>query len=211
MFETSFSHASAKPIPPNLSIDNGVSLLHDFETVMKLSPDCRGCKAVQPKNGYAKTNGTVNGSTPVDDMQFWEVEDDLPFIPKRLWAGGVRYRADFVPVAEGCDITVYAPGGFTSTNHWRLIRDATTADGDHGLERATSKDMLHADTAGSGWFVQIVSDASCNRTFAVFVKGYLKNLHSQLQQSFIDRLRETPQQQQKQRRPTMGRRKSSVL
>lgn len=205
MFETSFSHTSATPMPPNLSIDNAVTLLHDFETVIKLGPDCRGCKPVEPKNGQAKTNGTTTSA----DIQHFEVEDDLPFIPKKLWSGGVKYRADFVPMADGCDITVYAPGGFTSTNHWRLIR------GKDSLERG-SKDMLHADSSGSGWFVQLVSDASCNKTYAGFVKGFLGNAHSQLQQSFIDKLKQTPQQQQQkqqqqQRRPTMARRRSSVL
>lgn len=217
MFETSFSHSSALPIPPNLSIENAVSILHDFETVIKFNPDTRGCKQIPSKNGYAKTNGNAT----VNEVQFFEVEDDLPFIPKRLWAGGVKYRADFYPVADGCDITVHAPGGFNSTNHWRLLRDLNPEQAGDGLERVQSKDMLHADTTGSGWYVQIISDASCNKTFAGFVKGFLKNAQSQLQQNFIERLRATPSkeghqeqpplQQQRSRRPTLGRRKSSVL
>lgn len=214
MFETSFSHSSATPIPPNVSIDNGVSILHDFETVIKMSPDCRGCKRAQPKNGYAKTNG----ATSCEGYEHWEVEDDLPFIPKRLWSGGVKYRADFLPTADGCDITIHAPGGFTSTNHWRLIRDAMPEGGENGLERMQSKDMLHADSAGSGWYIQIVSDAACNRTYAGFVKGFLKNTHGLLQQRFIETLTAQPAPEMKQqrpqpapRRPTMGRRNSSVL
>lgn len=220
MFETSFSHSSATPIPPNLSIENGVSVMHDFETMIKLSPDTRGCKPVQPTNGYARTNGT----RCTDNMQFWEVEDDLPFIPKKLWAGGVKYKAEFVPLADGCDIIIHAPGGFNSTNHWRLIRDAMPDGADAHLERTQSKDMLHADTAGSGWYVQIVADACCSRTYAGFVKGFLKNTISQLQQRFIETLESAQQQQQRQqrqqgqkqrpqppRRPTMGRRNSSVL
>lgn len=199
-------------MPPNLSIENAISLLHDFETVIKMSPDCRGCKPTPPpKNGFSKSKGAANQK----DMQFWEVEDDLPFIPKRLWSGGVKYRADFVPVADGCDITIYAPGGFTSTNHWRLVRDHILEDAEGGLERVQSKDMLHASTAGSGWYIQITSDAQCNVTYATFVKGFLKNTHVQLERSFVDKLRATPSQQQngqkEQRRPTLGRRKSSVL
>lgn len=217
MFETSFSHSSATPIPPNLSIENGVSLMHDFETMIKLSPDTRGCKPAQPTNGYARTNGTKD----TDRMQFWEVEDDLPFIPKKLWAGGVKYKAEFMPLADGCDIIVHAPGGFNSTNHWRLIRDAMPEGVNGGLERIPSKDMLHADTHGSGWYVQIFADACCSRTYAGFVKGFLKNTISQLQHRFIETLKSVQQQQQQKqgqnqqprppRRPTMGRRNSSVL
>lgn len=209
MFETSFSHTSATPIPPNLSIENGISILHDFETVIKFSPDCMGCRPVEPKNGYAK----ANGGDGAKEMQYYEVEDSLPFIPKRLWSGGVKYRAEFVPTQDGCDIIVHAPGGFNSTNRWRLVRDHLPEDGEGGLERVQSKDLLHADTAGSGWYVRIVSEAACNRTYAAFVKGFLKNAHGQQQNSFIEALRERPRQKRPagQRRPTMGRRKSSVL
>lgn len=212
MFETKFSHTSATPIPPNLSIENAIALLHDFETVIKLSPDCRGCKPMPSQNGCKKINGQTNG-TSIGHMTAYEVEDDLPFIPKRLWSGGVKYRAAFTPVPDGCDITVYAPGGFTSENHWRLVRDhMQREEGDTELARVQSKDLLHASKAGSGWFVQIVSDASCSRTFAGFVKGFLKNSHTVQQQNFIERLQAEPVPRPKaMRRPTLGRRKSSVL
>ncbi|KAK5164591.1 uncharacterized protein LTR77_009797 [Saxophila tyrrhenica] len=228
MFETTFSYASATPIPSAL-VDEiaGLNILHDFETVVKLSPDCRGCKPVQPPNGK---NGYING-TKEPKMQYFEVEDDLPFIPKKLWSGGVRYTADFVPVEDGCDITIHAPAGFTSTNHWRLLRETAPlnetihedeADRDQPpsqLERTGTRDMHHTESQGAGWYVQIISDAKCPRMYAGFVKGTLRNQHSQLQHAFIDRLehlsKEMAQktngdgQQQRSRRPTLGRRRST--
>lgn len=240
MFETSFSYASATPLPPNLSIDEALAILHNFETVIKLSPDCRGCKETPPpKNGCPITKS----GTPAGSMTFYEVEDDLPFIPKRLWSGGVRYSAEFLPVSDGCDITVHAPGGFTSTNHWRLLRETAplTNGANHpsslansgnpetipadelgaAVTRVQTKDLLHAETEsdGSGWYVEIISDARCSRTFAGFVKGFLKNSHAQLQHTFIDRLKITAaeKQQKKQqrppvvKRPTLSRRRSSAL
>lgn len=212
MWETTFQHVSATALPPNVSVDQAITLLHDFETIIRLSPDCRGCKPYnppQPKNGQAKANGNVtNGEQKLE--QHYEVEDDLPFIPKRLWSGGVRYIADFLPTADGCDITVHAPGGFTSTNHWRLMRETIPEDARPTLERVQTKDLMHAETTGGpdGWAVQIVSDARCSKTFAGFVKGFLKNSHQQLQRAFIERLQATTAQQ-KSRRPTLGRRRSS--
>lgn len=243
MFETTFSYASATPIPPSLPIASAIPLLHDFETVIKLSPDCRGCQRIP-----APKNSSVNGKGP--EVQYWEVEDDLPFIPKRLWSGGVKYTADFVPLDEGCDITIHAPGGFTSVNHWRILRETaplneesafehheaptpTTKSGrptinrqptieklersvsklnmdGSRLERTGTKDHLHAESEGVGAYVQIVSDARCPRTFAGFVKGFLKNTHVTLQRGFIEKLQETPAER-RQRRPTLGRRRSSVL
>lgn len=210
MFETAFSYASATPIPPSLPTDTAIHILHDFETVIRLSPDCRGCKQIPPpKNGY------TNGGGPT--IQYYEVEDDLPFIPKRLWSGGVKYVADFLPVEDGCDITVHAPGGFTSTNHWRLLRETTPLNEESipedgkapptQLERTGTRDHLHGESSGAGWYVQIISDAKCSRTFAGFVKGFLKNSHAQLEHAFIERLQATPAQRQ--RRPTLGRRRST--
>ncbi|EMC92417.1 hypothetical protein BAUCODRAFT_288309 [Baudoinia panamericana UAMH 10762] len=211
MFETNFSHASASPLPPNASIDLALELLHDFEFVIRLSPDCRGCKRIPPptaKNGYPKTNATAPNGTTEDQTQYYEVEDDLPFMPKKFWSGGVKYTADFQPKEDGCDITVHAPGGFTSTNHWRILRETLHEEAMPTLERVKSKDLLHAETTGGGWYVQIISDARCNKTFVTIVKGFLKNSHAQLQAAFIEKLR-APPAQQRSRRPTLGRRKSS--
>jgi len=236
MFDTTFSYSSATPLPPNLSIDEAIKLLHDFETVVKLSPDCRGCKQLQ-KSGSNSNFSKSNGTTTYTD-QSYEVEDDLPFIPKRLWSGGVKYNADFIPVADGCDITVYAPGGFTSTNHWRLLRETAprgpsdnhpSSLGNDGIpetipgERLSaslapvqSKDLLHAETRsdGAGWYVEIISDAKCPKLYAGFVKGFLRNSHAQLQHAYIDRLKTSAQTISRPpttRRPTLGRRRSSVL
>lgn len=242
MFETSFSYASATPIPPSLSTSSAIQILHDFDQVVKLSPDCRGCKRRPPP----KSSGSNDKGT---EVEYYEVEDDLPFIPKKLWSGGVRYTADFTPVKEGCDITIHAPGGFTSVNHWRILREtaplneesipehyeaSTTSqngrptmkreptinnlhcsvskldDSGAKLERTGTRDLLHIESDGAGGYVQIISDAKCSRTFAGFVKGFLKSSHAQLQMSFIEKLQATSPAK-KQGRPTLGRRKSSVL
>ena len=137
MFETSFSYASATPIPPSPSISPAICILHDFETVIKLSPDCRGCRPLPlPKNSKAK-------SVP-SKVQYWEVEDDLPFVPKKLWSGGVKYTADFIPVDDGCDITNHAPGGFTSINHWRILRGAAPLYGESIAKEPKEQDTQAA-------------------------------------------------------------------
>ncbi|KAK5695653.1 hypothetical protein LTR17_024504 [Elasticomyces elasticus] len=215
MFDINFTHASATALPPHVSIDLAVDILHHFEAVVKLSPDCRGCKQIPPpaaKNGLPKTNGaTTNGNTAAP-MQYWEVEDDLPFMPKKMWSGGVKYNAEFLQMDDGCDITVHAPGGFTSTNHWRIVRETIPEDETMSLARVKSKDLLHAETGqgGGGWYVQIVSDARCSRTFAGIVKGFLKNSHVQLEKAFIEKLKE-PAHLPRGGRPALGRRRSSEM
>jgi len=229
MFETTFSYKSSTPLPPTVSINSALDLLHSFETVNSLNPDVRGQRPIPPPtNGAKKPTATpAPGSHQLGQTQYFEVEDDLPFIPKKLWSGGVKYQADFLPLQEGCDITIHAPGGFTSINHWRLVHqeDRTTdvipedgADDPNNLDRIRSKSMLHADRTGGGqWFVQIISDAKCNRTFANFVKGFLRNSHTQLENAFVEKAKESstvtngaPQRPAPgSRRPTLGRRRSS--
>lgn len=238
MFETTFSYKSSTPLPPSVSINTALDLLHSFETVNRLNPDVRGQRPIPPPtNGAKKPTATpAPGSHQIGQTQYFEVEDDLPFIPKKLWSGGVKYQADFLPLEEGCDITIHAPGGFTSINHWRLVHqedrtaDIIPEDGEDGvlsshgaqdpnsLSRVKSKDLLHADRTGGGqWFVQIVSDAKCNRTFANFVKGFLRNSHVQLENAFVEKVKESsimtngaPQRPAAgTRRPTLGRRRSS--
>lgn len=214
MWETSFQHASSTPLPPNVSIETGLQLLHDFDFVLRLSPDCRGCRPIpppQPTNGERKKASGNASNAASDKVRYFEVEDDLPFIPKRLWNGGVKYQADFLPTPDGCDITVHAPGGFTSTNHWRLLRENVPEGGQASLDQIKSKDLDHAASSGSGgWYVQISSDAKVEKVFASFVKGFIRNSHQQLQLAFIERLNATPSHQRS-RRPGPGRRNSSVL
>lgn len=111
-------------------------------------------------------------------------------------------------------------------NHWRLVHqeDRILEDGedpvnDPDFSERKSKNLLHADRSGGGqWFVQIVSDAKCNRTFANFVKGFLRNSHTQLENAFVEKVKESstaetngaPQRPTAgARRPTLGRRRST--
>ncbi|THX67212.1 hypothetical protein D6D04_10848 [Aureobasidium pullulans] len=102
-------------------------------------------------------------SDPSANPQEYKIEDSLAF-----------------PVEDGCDITIQAPGGFTSTNKWRLVKKA---DGQK--------------------FISITSDAKCSKTFAYFVKKFLESQHGQLQRSFNERVEATA-------RPGTLRRRSSV-
>ena len=128
-------------------------------------------------------------------------------MPKKLWSGGVRYTAEFLPTEEGCDITVHAPGGFTSTNHWRILKENIPEDQEPTLERVKSRDLIHHEPHAGTWYVQIVSDARVNKTFVSIVKGFLKNSHTQLEVAFIEKLKHPPEIGK--RRPTLGRRRSS--
>lgn len=234
MFETTFSHRTSTPLPPTVSIKTALQLLHDFEIINRLNPDVRGQTPIQPKNGSLKQDTVPNTkskhSLAIGPKEYYEVEDELPFILKKLWSGGVRYQAGFVPMSEGCEITIHAPAGFTSVNNWRLVHqeertiDSALEYGDHGVTANRGTDQAHGFgqvksrselyVTGGQWYVETTSDAKCSRTFSGFVKGFLKNSLGQLQGTFVDRAKEASREaggraEASSRRPKIGRRNSS--
>lgn len=105
MFDSSYSYGSSSPLPSSASDETVISLLHTFDIIIRLNPQCRGVKPV---------------SDPEADPAEYRVEDTIAFIPKEIWDGGVWYSASFKRLKDGCDIEIHAPGGFTSVNAWRL-------------------------------------------------------------------------------------------
>lgn len=165
MFDSSFSYSSEQPLLQAASDQIAIKLMHDMDLIMHLNPDCKGIKLV---------------SDPSVQPQEYKVEDSLAFIPKKLWSGGVWYTAFFTPVDNGCDIQIQAPGGFNSTNRWRLTRKSDNSR-----------------------VISITSDAKCNKTFAYFVKKFLEVQHGQLQRTFNQRVESVA-------RPGTLRRRSSM-
>lgn len=165
MFDSTFTFASEQPLSRTASDKIAIDLMHNMDLIMHLNPDCKGIKLVSDSS-----------ATP----QEYKVEDSLAFIPKKLWSGGVWYTAFFKPVDDGCDIQIQAPGGFTSTNHWRLVKKS---DGTR--------------------VISITSDAKCSKTFAYFVKKFLEVQHGQLQRTFNQRVESVV-------RPGSVRRRSSM-
>ncbi|GAB7360023.1 hypothetical protein MBLNU230_g7547t1 [Neophaeotheca triangularis] len=199
MFETTWAHASSQVLPPNTSREAAIRLLHDFDGVMRLNPDCKSTRPIEPKNGMAKN--------AVDGQQFYEVEDAISFLPSAVWSGTCRYTAAFLRLKDGCDIVVYAPGGFTSVNHWRLVRD-TNPGATQELEKVPVRNMFGGGGTGeSEWRVEIVSDCRCSKVYASFVKGFIKNSHDQLEKSYIEKLQQLEAAGKS--RPGVPRRRSS--
>jgi len=187
MFDTNFSHTTDSTLPSTTNIDSALRILHDFSIVSHFSPDNRGCTRLTPPASETSSSST-DSNDELNQPVKYDVEDAISFIPKRLWNGGVHYTATFTPVADGCDILVEAPGGFTSNNMWRLVRAEGAVGG--------------GDERNGEWVVRIKSDARCNKTFAGIVKGFVKGSHMQQQKAFKEEL-------ERGRRPGLGRRRSS--
>ncbi|PNS19394.1 hypothetical protein CAC42_2571 [Sphaceloma murrayae] len=158
MFSTTFSHTSSTELDPSISNEDIIALLHDFGPIIHTNPDCKDYKKaeVDPKDATIPEGAVV-----------YDCQDALTFVPKGFWDGGVWYKAIYLPLPDGCDITVKAPAGFTSYNKWRL-----TVDGEG------SKSL------------SIESDATCNRTFAYLVQRFTPRSFERQLESFKKQLKE---------------------
>jgi len=175
MFDTTFNHTTQINLGEEVSDQIVLQILHDFGMVIHFNPDCKG---FQPAQNQPKGIPVPEGAVTYD------CEDALTFVPKKLWNGGVWYSAIFSQEPNGCDIIIKAPGGFTSTNKWRLQMDR------EGRKCVTT-----------------ASDAKCSKTFAGFVKKFLENSHATQQSRFKDLL--SARTAQAASRPGVPRRRSS--
>lgn len=177
LLETKFTHTSSSSLSASVSQERIIKLLHDFDAMMHLNPDCNGFRLKKQLS---------------ENSWEYEVEEQLTFIPKRLWSGGVTYTCTFTTLDNGCDIKVKAPF-FSSTNQWRLQTIDDTAD-DHAV--------THTGSNPGNREISITSEAVCNRTFAGITKQFVAGSHVQQQKAFADQL-------QKVVRPGMVKRRSS--
>lgn len=180
MFDTSFTYTSSAPLAPHVTREAAVPVLHDFDTIIRFNPNTRGSRRLSPPPSPDCNSVTI--SEPVR----YEVEDSISFIPKKLWSGGVRYNAVFTPLEDGCNILIEAPGGFTSTNHWKIVKSTETSE-----------------EGDNSWYIEISSDAKCSRTFASIVKSFIKGSHVQQQKAFKEKV------ETNETRPGVMRRRSS--
>lgn len=149
MLDSTIDHVSTSTLPPEVPTSSAIRFLHDFDTLISLNSDHNSHKLIRQIS---------------DTESEYQVDEQLAFIPRKLWHGGVKYKSVFTRFEDGCDITVNAPF-FKSVNRWRI------ENGDAG-ERT----------------VRITSDAKCGKAFASAVKKFLGSSHEELQRGFGERV-----------------------
>lgn len=101
-----------------------------------------------------------------DNVIEYEVDEQLAFVPRKIWHGGVHYKSVFTTVEDGCDVTVDAPF-FNSVNRWRIVEEV-----------------------GGDKVISIFTDAKCGKAFASPVRKFLEKSHEELRAGFVSRLGE---------------------
>lgn len=152
MLESSIDHVSTSTLPSGIPASSALHLLHDFDVLISLNSD------------YVSHQFIHQISNTESEYQ---VNEQLAFIPRKLWHGGVKYKSVFTTLEDGCDITVDAPF-FNSVNRWRL-----------------------EEGKGGQKVVRITSDAKCSKAFSSAVRKFLGSSHDELQRRFGEKIAAT--------------------
>lgn len=172
LFETSFTVIVTTALPRGAPIDKAISVLHDCATLTSMTPNWRTSERKTPSTPQ---HPSIEKRAQ-EVCEYWEVEEDVPWIPKWLRNGTMKSLVVFSPVFNGCDLTARAKSTFTSTEQWRLVRGQVLSGGEV---------VLNDDDDGvSGWLLQTVSNVVCMVTFAGFFRSQtpisLKSVHAKI-------------------------------
>jgi len=149
MLDSTIDHISTSTLPAGIPTSLAIQILHDFDTLISLNSDHNSHKLIHQIS---------------DTESEYQVDEQLAFIPRKLWHGGVKYKSVFTTFEDGCDISVDAPF-FKSVNQWRI-------ENGEGGEKT----------------VRITSDAKCSKAFASAVKKFLGSSHDELHRGFGERV-----------------------
>lgn len=149
MLESTIDRVSMSNLPPGIPTSSALQMLHDFDTLISFNSDHNSHKLIHQIS---------------DTESEYQVDEQLAFIPRKLWHGGVKYKSVFTTLEDGCDITVDAPF-FKSVNRWRI-----------------------ENGKGGENVVRITSDAKCSKAFASAVRKFLGSSHEELQRGFGEKV-----------------------
>lgn len=170
VFKTTVSTA----LPPEIPLEKAIAILHDYESLSSMSPKWkRSQRKAKPssRQSFSKRSSRQH-------PEYWEIEEEVPWIPKWLWNGTAKYSLEFTPISNGCDVTIWANWRFTSVNHWRMIRGWILESGEVALSEGEH----------SGWLLQTESETVYHRTCARLLKRHAYDDIKSMHVKFIDQL-----------------------
>jgi hypothetical protein len=111
LFNTTFMVTTSAPIPPNVSTQDVLNLLHDHIAMMCLSPLVAGHTAIPSPD-----------AVPAWDSTFLVTEQISYFLCK----GKVKFQASFRNTADGLETKVKAALGVTIEAVWKVEKQPTS-------------------------------------------------------------------------------------
>lgn len=160
---------SITPLPKHVTRSAAVSWLHNHVQMIRLNPLVIRLQETTPP---------PNASADEYNCAWYEITDEISYLPGGLYKGEVTYKACFNDLPNGIQTHTFAPAGLDLRGKW------TVGGNEPGEPRETLE--LGMDAPREGLYVREDVDMRCNFLLTGFVKKNLTKAHK----SVVDKLAE---------------------
>lgn len=158
---------SITPLPKDVARKAAVAWLHDHAQMIRLNPLVLRLHETTP---------AANASADEFDCAWYEITDEISYLPGGLYKGEVTYKACFNDLPNGVQTHTFAPAGLDLRGKW------TVGGNEPGEPR--EKLELGSDAPRDGLYIKEDVDMRCNILLTGFVKKNLTKSHK----SVVDKL-----------------------
>jgi len=149
------------PIPKGVTRDAAIDWLHDHEQMIRLNPMVLR---------LARSTPPPHAPEDEHDCTWYEITDQINYIPGGLVQGEVTYKACFNDLPDGIQTHVYAPAGLELRERWSV-------GGSEPGEKRKEPRELGLDVPREGLYIKEDVDMRCNIFLTAFVKKNLSKSH----------------------------------
>ena len=149
------------PLPATISRETAVEQLHDHSTMIELNPIViRHIRTTPPPNAEPDE---------AENMLWYEITDEIQYLPGTPLKGEVSYKAGFYDQPHGLQTHVFAPAGVDIRGKWSVGGNIP------GEKREPME--LGVDKPRDGLYLREDVDLRCNVFMMSFVKRNLNKSH----------------------------------
>ncbi|KAK5117029.1 hypothetical protein LTR62_006750 [Meristemomyces frigidus] len=164
------------PLPPSISRDTALSLLHDHRELIQLNP-------LVIKHEKTKPHPSATLEEQVNCI-WYSITDTINYLPGGLAKSEVSYKAGFYDLPTGLQTHCFAPGGVDLRAIWRV-------GGNMPGEQPEAPE-LGVDKPVDGLYLREDVEVKCNMFLSGFVKKNLRKAHHTLVERLLDKYSNVP-------------------
>ena len=157
------------PLPATISRETAVAFLHKHEEMISLNPlVIRHTRTSAPPNA---------APDETEGMVWYEITDEIQYIPGTPLKGEVSYKAGFYDLPTGLQTHTFAPAGVDIQGKWTVGGNAP------GEKREPIE--IGIQKPSDGLYLREEVDLKCNILMSNFVKRNLKKSHATLVDNLV--------------------------
>jgi hypothetical protein len=158
---------SITPLPKTVTRSAAINWLHNHVQMIRLNPLVIRLQETTPP---------PNAAADEYNCSWYEITDEISYLPGGLYKGEVTYKACFNDLPNGTQTHTFAPAGLDLRGKW------TVGGNEPGEPRETLE--LGMDVPREGLYVREDVDMRCN----IFLTGFVKKNLTKSHKSVVDKL-----------------------